>query len=77
MKKSSWRVMVSVCLLGLLLGTSTMSAQTTISTGSIQGVVTDPTGALVGGAKISISDKSTGRVINVKSTLRERIRRVH
>ncbi len=43
-------------------------AQTTISTGSIQGVVTDPSGAVVGNTKISISNKSTGRVITVRST---------
>jgi hypothetical protein len=46
----------------------TLLAQTTISTGSIQGLVTDPSGAVVGGAKISISDKATGRLITVKST---------
>ncbi|MFZ1156605.1 MAG: carboxypeptidase regulatory-like domain-containing protein, partial [Candidatus Sulfotelmatobacter sp.] len=45
-----------------------MLAQTTISTGSIQGVVTDPTGAVVSGAKISISNKATGRVITTTTT---------
>src|SRR5271165_4991187 len=45
-----------------------MLAQTTISTGSIQGVVTDPTGAVVSGAKISISNKATGRVITATTT---------
>ncbi len=58
--------MVSITL-ALLLCAAAMG-QTTISTGSIQGVVTDPTGAVVSGAKISISEKSTGRVIAVKST---------
>jgi len=43
-------------------------AQTTISTGSIQGLVTDPTGAVVSGAKISISNKATGRVITATTT---------
>jgi len=42
--------------------------QTTISTGGIQGSVTDPSGALVSGAKISISNEATGRVITTKST---------
>ena len=45
-----------------------MLAQTTISTGSIQGVVTDPTGAVVSGAKISINNKATGRVITSTTT---------
>lgn len=43
-------------------------AQTTISTGSIQGSVTDPSGAVVPGVKISISNKATGRVVTVRST---------
>src|SRR5579863_989239 len=52
----------------VLVCSGMMLAQTTISTGSIQGVVTDPTGAVVSGAKISISDKATGRVITVATT---------
>jgi hypothetical protein len=43
-------------------------AQTTISTGSIQGTVTDPSGALVAGARVTITNKSTGRVINATTT---------
>ena len=34
-------------------------AQTTISTGSIQGTITDPSGAVVSGAKVSIRNKGT------------------
>jgi len=52
----------------ILLCSATLSAQTTISTGSIQGTVTDPSGAVVSGAKITISNKSTGRVIEVSTT---------
>src|SRR3984957_3790756 len=51
---------VMLCVLGC---SALMLAQTTISTGSIQRVITDPTGAVVGGAKISINNKATGRVI--------------
>ncbi|HXW93347.1 MAG TPA: TonB-dependent receptor [Terriglobales bacterium] len=43
-------------------------AQTTVSTGSIQGTVTDLTGAVVPGAKVSITNKSTKRVIQVATT---------
>jgi len=52
----------------VLACTTLVLAQTTISTGSIQGVVTDPTGAVVSGAKISISNKATGRVITATTT---------
>jgi len=43
-------------------------AQTTISTGSIQGTITDPSGAVVPGAKITISSQATGQVINLVSS---------
>jgi hypothetical protein len=43
-------------------------AQTTISTGSIQGTITDPSGAVVPGVKITISSKATGQVINLVSS---------
>jgi len=36
-------------------------AQTTISTGSIQGTVTDPSGALVSGARVTIRNQSTAQ----------------
>ncbi|MGB8582836.1 MAG: TonB-dependent receptor [Candidatus Sulfotelmatobacter sp.] len=59
---------VPVSLLCVALCSVALFAQTTISTGSIQGSVTDPSGAVVSGAKISIVNKATGRVINTKST---------
>ncbi|MGA7377200.1 MAG: carboxypeptidase regulatory-like domain-containing protein, partial [Candidatus Sulfotelmatobacter sp.] len=59
---------VPVSLLCVALCPVTLFAQTTISTGSIQGTITDPSGAVVSGAKISIVNKATGRVINTKST---------
>jgi hypothetical protein len=43
-------------------------AQTTISTGSITGTVTDKTGGVIPGAKVAISNKATGEVINVAAT---------
>jgi hypothetical protein len=44
-----------------LLMTSITFAQTTISTGSIVGTVTDPTGAVVSGAKVEITNKGTSQ----------------
>jgi hypothetical protein len=49
----------------LLLSSAVVCAQTTISTGSIVGTVTDPQGALVAGAKVTITDKTTGQVITI------------
>jgi hypothetical protein len=43
-------------------------AQATVATGSIQGTVTDPTGAVVPGATITITNKATGQVFNLTST---------
>jgi hypothetical protein len=43
-------------------------AQTTVSTGSIQGNVTDPAGAAVPAALITITGKSTGQVIKTTSS---------
>jgi hypothetical protein len=55
--------------LGILLAFHAgLSAQTTASTGSIQGTVTDPSGAVVGGAKVTINNKSNGRLITVTTT---------
>ena len=36
-------------------------SQTTIATGSIQGTITDPTGAVVPHATVTITNKSTGQ----------------
>ncbi|HYU46891.1 MAG TPA: carboxypeptidase regulatory-like domain-containing protein [Terriglobales bacterium] len=60
-RSGSWLLLLF--LLGALA--VSLSAQTTISTGSIQGAVTDPTGALVGGAKVTITNKATGQTINL------------
>ena len=51
-----------------LLTTSLMFAQTTISTGSIQGTVSDPSNAMVGDAKVTITNKGTGNVITVTTS---------
>jgi hypothetical protein len=62
------RIGVAFCffLLTVLMSISsfpTASAQTTAQ-GSVQGTVTDPSGAVVAGAKITITNKATGQVVN-------------
>jgi hypothetical protein len=43
-------------------------AQSTIATGNIQGTLTDPSGAVVAGAKITITNKDTGQVLRVTTS---------
>jgi hypothetical protein len=52
----------------VLLLPSAVPAQTTIATGSIQGTVSDPTGAVVKGAKVTIRNTGTGNVLALTAT---------
>jgi len=52
----------------ILAFSAAATAQTTISTGSIQGTITDPSGAVVNGAQITITNKATGQVVRTKSS---------
>ncbi|MGC1130973.1 MAG: TonB-dependent receptor, partial [Candidatus Acidiferrales bacterium] len=51
-----------------LIGSATLKAQTTISQGSIQGTITDPAGAVVPGAVVSITNRATGQVSTTTTT---------
>src|SRR5579875_1730703 len=59
---------VMVGALCLSLFSATGRAQATTATGSIQGVVTDPSGAVVAGARITILNKDTGQAIHLTTT---------
>lgn len=71
MLKSDFPPHVSLPLLAfflLLVSSSLFSfAQTTISTGTINGTVTDPSGALVSDAKVLVTNTATGQKIDLKS----------
>ena len=55
---------LALLLVGLLLlNSAALFAQTTISTGSIQGTITDPTGAVVSGAKVTVRSKDSGHSV--------------
>src|SRR5580698_5997089 len=45
-----------------------LPAQSTVATGNIQGALTDPSGAVVAGAKITITNKDTGQVLHVTTS---------
>jgi hypothetical protein len=55
--------MLILATLALLLAPTMLAAQTTISTGSIVGTVTDPSGAVVSGAKVTITNKGTRQTL--------------
>ena len=52
------------------LSSSFLLAQTNVGNGSIQGTVADPSGAVVNGAKITITEKSKGSAVTVTSDSR-------
>jgi hypothetical protein len=54
----------------LLLSSTFLLAQTSVGNGSIQGTVTDPSGAVVSGAKVTITEKSQGVSTHVTSDTR-------
>jgi hypothetical protein len=57
----------AVLAIALLFSVS-LFAQSNLSTGSIQGTITDPSGAVVGGAKVTISNKANGQSNTTTST---------
>src|SRR5499425_1945784 len=67
--KQNWRkgiLLISSALFALMLLQSTFSfSQATISTGSIAGTVTDPSGAVLEGAKVVITNTNTSRMIEL------------
>src|SRR6266849_9608987 len=62
------RFSVTLTIVFVLVMSVTVFAQTTISTGSIQGTVSDPSGALVSGAKVKIINKATGQIISTTTS---------
>src|SRR6202166_3100226 len=59
--------LLTLLALSALLLCSVAFAQTTVSNGSISGTVTDPTGAVVSGAKVVVTNTSTGQSLNLNA----------
>jgi hypothetical protein len=59
---------ILLIMLFIMLFAAISWSQTTVSQGSIQGTVTDQTGAVVADATISITSRATGQTITVKTS---------
>ena len=59
--------MLALVSVFVLLSSAFLLAQTTVGTGSISGTVADPSGAVLDGAKVTITNIATNQVINVTS----------
>src|ERR1017187_285185 len=66
--RTPWRIGFLVALsVAFTLIASTMFAQTTVATGSIVGTVTDASGAVVEGAKVTVTNVGTNETISLTS----------
>jgi hypothetical protein len=66
---NAWRL-ISLCVLGLCMLFVSFSAwaQSTVGTGSIQGTVTDQTGAVVPNAKVTITNQATSSAAHINAS---------
>jgi hypothetical protein len=63
--RESWPVLILIVVSAVCVGVPPAFSQATISTGDIVGTVTDASGALVPSARISITQKATGRLLSL------------
>src|SRR5437868_12915040 len=68
MKSLKLLLVLIVCISFITFSQLPARAQSTISTGSIQGTVTDPNGAVVPGATVTITNKATGQSSKITSS---------
>jgi len=58
-------ILLPTALLALVSFPALLSAQATISTGSIVGLISDPSGAVISGANVMITNLATGQAIEI------------
>ena len=70
-RRRGWMGLIFIGLISvgvMLLSSALLLAQSTVGTGSIQGVVTDQTGAVLSGAKVTITNKATAGAFHVTTS---------
>ncbi|MGA8153804.1 MAG: carboxypeptidase regulatory-like domain-containing protein [Terriglobales bacterium] len=66
--RSTFSRVVSILVMlmaALLLSPGLLIAQTTVATGSIVGTITDPSGAVLSGTRVTVTNMDTGQIINL------------
>ncbi len=63
-----WLALFAAALIAGMMAPSQAFAQATISTGSIQGTILDPNGAVVPSAKVTITNRATGQQLTPEVT---------
>src|SRR3984957_5733193 len=66
--KTRTAIRIVILLVSVLWLTAPLLAQSTTATGSIQGTLTDPTGAVVPNSSVTISNKETGETFAVPTS---------
>lgn len=67
-RRTTQTVLATFCVMLLILFSGRLFAQAGIDTGSVTGTVTDPTGALIPGAQLTLTNVNTGIVQKTVST---------
>src|SRR5271156_5306041 len=69
-RRSTPAVLIPIVIIAVFIFwiSAPLFAQSTTATGSIQGTLTDPSGAVVATAKITITNKDTGQALHVTTS---------